>query len=323
MHGIYDSRLEIDSLKEQLAINSTRTAIVQKTKAEELHETLLKAFPLAFDDDIIEEVKQQVDYPYWHKSSFNINMVLNDGDLFAKKFRFMEEEDGGHISQQCLDSICTHLADAFKIIKMDMPSLVIEGWRNINKELALACYADLRHTFDEFTLCSNDWKANSFLMEWYPNVTRSRPRKERKGKSVDAANQDDVEIMEDRKHIETENEDNMDPTEASVPSKCPGMSNVMGIPRKRAKTIEGPRAMLKLGGMPMAMDPLCASFYLHAGVLICLIANQNLGQRRRRMLGDCFSHLYSSIQGPHLPLHLKIFERCHHTATQGHFCPST
>jgi hypothetical protein len=280
MHGIYDSRREIDSLKEQLAINSTRTAIVQKTKAEELHETLLKAFPLAFDDDIIEEVKQQVDYPsvaYWHKSSFNINMVPNDGDPFAKKFRFMEEEDGdpfakkfrfmeeedgGHISQQRLDSIRTHLADAFKIIKMDMPSLVIEGWRNINKELALACYADLRHTFDEFTLCSNDWKANSFLTVWYPNVTRSRPRKERKGKAVDAANQDNVEIMEDRKHAEIENEDDMDPTEASVPSKRPGMSNAMGIPRKRAKTIEGPMVTLQsmtMGGMPMAMDPLCAS----------------------------------------------------------------
>jgi hypothetical protein len=70
-------------------------------------------------------------------------------------------------------------------------------------------------------------------------------------------------MMEDQKHVETEYEDNIDPTEGtSVPSKRPEMSYATGIPRKRAKTIEGPMATLQsmtMGGMPMAMDPLCAS----------------------------------------------------------------
>ena len=179
---------------------------------------------------------------YWHRSSFNINLVPNDGDAIAKKFRFMEDADGDHIPKQRLDKIRAHLTDAFKVIKSEMPSLVTEGWRNVNRELATACYADLRRKFYEFRLCENDWKSNAFLTAWYPNVTRLRQKKGKKGKEVDEGYEDDgdIEIAEG----------------TSVPTKRPGMSNAMIMPRKKARTMQ--RSILA-GGMPRAIDPLCAS----------------------------------------------------------------
>ena len=101
MRHTYYHRDEIASLKEELAKNSARTMIQQKTKAELMQETLLHAFPDAFDDNIIDEIKQNENYPrlaYWKKNSFNPNLVPNDGDVFPKKFRFMEDEDGNHIT---------------------------------------------------------------------------------------------------------------------------------------------------------------------------------------------------------------------------------
>jgi hypothetical protein len=208
-----------------------------------MREALLHAFPLAYDDDMIDEIKQQGDYPriaYWHKNSFNINLIPTDGDAFAKKFRFMEDKDGNHIPQHRLDTILSHLANRFKIVKSDMPSLIVEGWCNVTKELANACYAELRRTFDEFTLCDNDWKANMFLTAWYPNVTRLRPKKGRRGKDVDMGDQDDVEFVEG----------------TSAPgTKRTAISNAEIVPRKRAKMAESSV------GMPMAIDPLCALFF--------------------------------------------------------------
>ena len=238
-----------------------QTTIARKTKAEELRETLVEAFPAAFDDSAIEEVKEQEDYPgiiYWHKSSFNINLLPNDGDPFAKKFRFMEEEDGNHITQQRLDSIRAHLADAFKTIKANMPSLIIEGWRSVHKELALACYADLRYNFPEFMLCKSNWKVNAFLTAWYPTITRFRPKKGGKGKDANAGKLDDIDVNEG----------------TSVPSKRPAVSDHAPIAGKKARVAEGPmgadwlKPITTPGGMPMALDPLYALLLSHMDLLM-------------------------------------------------------
>ena len=223
-----------------------------------LRETLVNAFPTAFDNDIIEEIRQHDDYPgvsYWHRNNFNINLLPHDGDAFAKKFRFMEDEEGIHIPKHRLDSIRSHLTDAFKIIKADMPSQIVEGWRNVHKELATACYADLRRTFYEFTLCDKDWKANAFLTAWYPNITRLRPKKGRKGKEVDKG-YEDAETVEG----------------TSVPAKHPAMSNAPIVPRKKVKTAE---SSIAAGGMPMAIDPLCTSLRSYYLSTNRLIATQN------------------------------------------------
>ena len=111
--------------------------------------------------------------------------------------------------------------------------------------------------FFEFTLCKNDWKANSFLTSWYPNITRFRPKKGRRGKEVDEGNEDDVEMVEGTsKRMATGNQSDTHTTgDTSVPTKCPRTLDPSIMPRKRAKMADSAMAAW---GMPMAMDPLCA-----------------------------------------------------------------
>lgn len=240
---------EIEALKRQLASNSGQTTTTtQKNKVEMRQEALQMAFPIAFDDDLIEEVHEHTDYPnviYWNKTTFNVNDLPDDGDTFAKKYRFMEDEDGNHISQRRLDEIRAHLLDAFKVIKREMPSLIVEGWRNVNKELSTTCFTDLQRNFFEFTLCEKDWKANAFLTAWYPTITRVRPRKGAKGKEADVKREViDIDMTE--------------PTYVPVKRAAVPLNPTPG-PSKKMKTLDIPLARdvpATTPDMPMAIDPL-------------------------------------------------------------------
>ncbi|KIL60400.1 hypothetical protein M378DRAFT_180442 [Amanita muscaria Koide BX008] len=224
-------RSEIEALKQQLASNSGQiTTTTQKNKTEMRQEVLQMAFPIAFNDNLIEELHEHTDYPnviYWNKNTFNINDLPDDGDAFAKKYRFMEDEDGNHISQRRLDDIRAHLLDAFKVIKREMPSLIVEGWRNVDKELSTTCFTDLQRNFFEFTFCEKDWKANAFLTAWYPTITRVRPRRGVKGKEVDVKREVDIDMTEP----------------ASVPIKRAAIPpNPTPGPSKKMKTVDNPVA---------------------------------------------------------------------------------
>ena len=44
---------------------------------------------------------------------------------------------------------------------------------DLNSAVVTACHSELRRRFKEFTFCSGEWKARSFMVEWYPGWARN------------------------------------------------------------------------------------------------------------------------------------------------------
>lgn len=99
-----------------------------------------------------------------------------------------------------------------------------KSWANATKGHAVvACQSELRWRFWEFALCSVDWKARTFMIEWYPSWAWNH--------LVD----NNIKVVD------------------TVPAKCTAASQSSKQPNKKIKVKEE-----KLN-VPQIRDPLCAS----------------------------------------------------------------
>ena len=147
------------------------------SKVQQRQATIEIAFPKGiglFRESAEQERPRPPGVRFWNRNDFNEADVGNDSTRIPLRLRFLEQEDGLLIPHSRLDSIRAHLLTAFTEIKNLMPELLGNGWLKCDTELQRACYAEMRHLYPEVTLCSNNWKLRSLLIEWYGNWHRPR-----------------------------------------------------------------------------------------------------------------------------------------------------
>jgi len=131
----------------------------------------------------------QKNYPltrFWTPENFKKYVSTNPG---ASRISFLEGEDGNLIPEAMAADIRSVLRTKFKDMYRHMPELFPAGWdKNAATEaFETSLYKFLRIKFPVFRLCSNNWKARQFLIEWYPNWHR---RITKKGGSSEEAEED-------------------------------------------------------------------------------------------------------------------------------------
>ena len=114
------------------------------------------------------------DYPltrFWLLENFKKYLSTNPG---TSRVGFLEGEDGNLIPEAMAGEIRLALRNKFKDMYKCMPELFPAGWdKNATTEaFENTLYKFLRIKFPVFRLCSNNWKARQFMIEWYPNWHR-------------------------------------------------------------------------------------------------------------------------------------------------------
>jgi hypothetical protein len=147
------------------------------SKVQQRQETIEIAFPKGiglFRESAEQERPRPPGVKFWNRSDFNETDIGNENTRIPQRLRFLEQEDGLLIPPSRLDNMRAYLLAAFSEIKTLMPELLGNGWLKCDTELHRACYAEMRHVYPELTLCANNWKVRSLLIEWYGNWHRPR-----------------------------------------------------------------------------------------------------------------------------------------------------
>jgi hypothetical protein len=148
------------------------------SRVQQRQEVLEMAFPKGFGSfrQIAEQERERPSgIQFWNHADFTkVDIGANDKTRIPQRLRFLEQDTGDLIPLTRLEKMRAHLLAAFADIKSLMPELLGQGWLKCDVELQRACYAEMRHIFPELTLCTNNWKARSLLIEWYGNWNRPR-----------------------------------------------------------------------------------------------------------------------------------------------------
>ncbi|KAM6490980.1 hypothetical protein JOM56_013600 [Amanita muscaria] len=162
-----------------------------QVKLQNREVALRAAFPMAFNQAITVTLKQHNEYPevtFWlHDEWSTYKKKRNTGS----RYRFLQDKDGEEITEARLNEIRAFLLGAFNELQelLGDNKALPQTWANATKGRAVinACHSELRRQFEEFTLCNGDWKARSFMIEWYPNWARNH---------LDSDAEDDIEITD-------------------------------------------------------------------------------------------------------------------------------
>lgn len=178
---------------------------------------LRSAFPKAFDPLIKDIPLDPNDYPsvrFWSPSQWTSLSQPPKGGI-AARLRFLEDEDGEMITEERVDEMraCVHAAfsELHELApdKNFLPKTWAKG--SSGRAVVTACHSELRRRFEEFTFCSGEWKARSFMVEWYPGWVRN--------------------------HLNSDSDDNAIEITGSVPAKRPaGSSSKRSNKKMRIKT---------------------------------------------------------------------------------------
>ncbi|KAM6489654.1 hypothetical protein JOM56_014890 [Amanita muscaria] len=152
--------------------------------AEFLHarnDLLQVLFAPAFTPHQNHEELDPEDHPlisYWHASDYNVNVNDNLNGQLSDKIAYLEDESGYIVDKKRVTTIRADLRSTFNQILSNMPRVLHGKWSQYDMEFQQAVYRYLRTKYIEFTFCEGNWKAKSFLSNWYSNWMRNLKKKE-------------------------------------------------------------------------------------------------------------------------------------------------
>ncbi|KIL69010.1 hypothetical protein M378DRAFT_8433 [Amanita muscaria Koide BX008] len=157
---------------------------VELKPAEFLHarnDLLQVLFAPAFTPHQNHEELDPEDHPlisYWHASDYNVNVNDNLNSQLSDKIAYLEDESGYIVDKKRITTIRADLRSTFNQILSNMPRVLHGKWSQYDMEFQQAVYRYLRTKYVEFTFCEGNWKAKSFLSNWYSNWMRNLKKKE-------------------------------------------------------------------------------------------------------------------------------------------------
>jgi hypothetical protein len=134
---------------------------------------LKRAFKRAYsgEEDMADDEADH-DVQFWTIEQFKAAGGVLGAAGHSQRLGFLEDSKGIPIDKKRASNIRAHLHRAFHLLASVEPAAVIKSWGKADEALLDVVYCDLRLNFPEFRYCENNWKAQQFMTEWYPNFYR-------------------------------------------------------------------------------------------------------------------------------------------------------
>ncbi|KAM6497829.1 hypothetical protein JOM56_005777 [Amanita muscaria] len=143
------------------------------------HDILQVLFAPAFTPHENHEERVAEDYPdvsYWHPSNYHSNGI--DSSHLSDKIAYLEDENGHIMDKKRVAQICADLRSNFNQIMNNLPRTLQSKWTQYDIDFQQIVFRYLRTKYEEFTLCDDNWKARSFVSNWYLNWIKNWKKKE-------------------------------------------------------------------------------------------------------------------------------------------------
>lgn len=111
---------------------------------------------------------------YWGKHSWTKRRNDNDNLNVGRGLKHLKHSDGRLITTLKGYQICETARRTLNQVQLNNPNTLPAKWNSAGIDLVRAISAELRKEHPIFGLCKNDWKARTFLREFYPNWTQPK-----------------------------------------------------------------------------------------------------------------------------------------------------
>lgn len=147
------------------------------------------------------------DYPgvkYWTQKSWAKKPDSHGNRDVGRSLKHLEHDDGSLLSTLEGTRIRETARRALNQIQVNNSNALPEKWSQAGLDLLRALCAELRKEHHVFGLCDGDWKAKTFLSEYYPDWTRSRRNKNDRVKQEDSEGSKTSSRKRDSEELEVE-----------------------------------------------------------------------------------------------------------------------
>ncbi|KAM6501313.1 hypothetical protein JOM56_004327 [Amanita muscaria] len=144
------------------------------------NELLQFLFSQAFTPHDNHEEKDAEDYShlaYWHPSDYNGSGT--DNSQISDKIGYLEDENGHIVEKKRIAHIRADLRSSFNQIFTTLPRALQNRWSQYDMEFQRTVFLYMRAKYVEFTLCEDNWKARSFVSNWYSNWMKNIKKRDR------------------------------------------------------------------------------------------------------------------------------------------------
>ncbi|KAF7983128.1 hypothetical protein HWV62_24093 [Athelia sp. TMB] len=150
------------------------------------------------------------EYPlirYWTETSWSKRGNTDDNKHLARGVRHLEHSDGRPISTHEGHQFRETARRALNQASVADPNALPATWSQAGIDLLRGICAELRKEHPIFGLCEADWKAKTFLKEYYPDWSRSRRKSKDSAKHEDADKDDSEATVRKRSTASPDVED--------------------------------------------------------------------------------------------------------------------
>lgn len=133
--------------------------------------------PQAHDDSIVDPKRQESDFTFI--TSWSDLKDIPENDL-PDRVSFLQDAMGDPVDGTRIKQIRDDLRNVFTQICMAMRSALCKKWSDYDATFKNTIIRHLRIRYPEFTYCDDDWKANSFISNFYSNWHRNLKDKEKR-----------------------------------------------------------------------------------------------------------------------------------------------
>ncbi|KAM6490881.1 hypothetical protein JOM56_013675, partial [Amanita muscaria] len=141
------------------------------------NELLQALFDKAFISHENHVEKERYDYIYVQFWTFkDYDDSSKDGmedTALSDKIAYLEDVKGKSVDIRRVKAIRSELRGIFKQISNNLPRAIEPTWTRYDTFFQDAVYKHLRVKYPEFMLCEDNWKARSFMSNWYSNWTKN------------------------------------------------------------------------------------------------------------------------------------------------------
>ncbi|KIL64523.1 hypothetical protein M378DRAFT_162963 [Amanita muscaria Koide BX008] len=141
------------------------------------NELLQALFDKAFISHENHVEKERYDYIYvqfWTFKEYDDSAkdAMEDTAL-SDKIAYLEDVKGKSVDIRRVKAIRSELRGIFKQISNNLARAIEPTWTRYDTYFQDAVYKHLRVKYPEFMLCEDNWKARSFMSNWYSNWTKN------------------------------------------------------------------------------------------------------------------------------------------------------
>lgn len=125
-------------------------------------------------------------------------------DKLAQKQQYMQDKNGNTIFGRVLDGIRKELTTLFCRLNVLEPCMIMESWVEIDRldeEYAGIVYSHLRQRCPEFRLCEDNWKARTFMVDWYKGWWYNRDPATKSNKRIKIEQNIDASVSEHKEGV--------------------------------------------------------------------------------------------------------------------------